>query len=137
FGGYVTAQVISSEPRLAAIVLEATPPSLDAYMDHAHNKWGPLSSWSARAALRRVGVPEKDIVPIESIASVAPRPILFIGGGADSIVPEDMVNKLYAAAREPKEIWIVPGAVHGGYAGIAGEQYSGRLVRFYSEHLLR
>jgi uncharacterized protein len=136
FGGYVTAQVVPSDTRFAAVVLEATPPSMDAYMDHAHDKWGPLSRWPATVALRRAGVPENDIVPEEIIANVAPRAMLFIGGDLDTIVPQEMVADLYEAARPPKDIWIIPGAHHGDYTKVAGAQYSGRLVRFYSEHLL-
>jgi uncharacterized protein len=136
FGGYVTAQVVPQDSRFAATVLEATPPSMKAYMDHAHDKWGPLSRWSAEIALRHAGVPENDIVPLDTIARVAPRALLFIGGSADPIVPENMVVELYDAAHEPKELWIVSGAQHGGYASVAGNQYSSRLVRFYSEHLL-
>ena len=136
FGGYVTAQVVPEDSRFAATVLEATPPSVKAYMDHAHDKWGPLSRWSAEFALRQAGVPENDIVPLDTIARVAPRALLFVGGSADPIVPENMVIELYNAAREPKDFWIVSGAQHGGYASVAGEEYSSRLVRFYSEHLL-
>ena len=106
-------------------------------MDHAHDKWGPLSRWSANAALRRAGVTQKDIVPAEIMARTAPRALLFIGGDLDPIVPQDMVKQLYAAARDPKELWIVHGAEHGGYAAAAGAEYTSRLVRFYSEHLLR
>ena len=136
FGGYVTAQVVPADPRFIATVLEATPPSLEAYMDHAHNKWGPLSRWSANAALRRAGVSGEDIVPADTIARTSPRAVLFIGGDLDPIVPQEMVQQLYAAARAPKELLIVHGAQHGGYVAAPGGEYAAKLVGFYSEHLL-
>lgn len=136
FGGYVTAQVVPVDARFRAVVLVATPPSLDAYISNAHDKWGPISRWPADLALWRAGVRNADSAPERTIAKVAPRAILFIAGESDPIVRPDMVQQLFTAARQPKELWIVPGAQHGDYAQSAGTQYGERLVRFFSERLL-
>jgi fermentation-respiration switch protein FrsA (DUF1100 family) len=42
---------------------------------------------------------------------------------------------LYAAAHEPKELWIVPGAGHGGYAGLAPQEYAQRVTAFFDKVL--
>lgn len=39
-------------------------------------------------------------------------PIFFIHGDADTYVPTWMVYELYKAKTEPKELWVVPGAIH-------------------------
>jgi fermentation-respiration switch protein FrsA (DUF1100 family) len=50
--------------------------------------------------------------PIDAIAELAPMPLLIVHGEADRIVPFDHAVALYEAAREPKELWLVPGAGH-------------------------
>lgn len=39
-------------------------------------------------------------------------PVLFLHGEADSVVPAAMSQHLYAAAPEPKQIFLIPGADH-------------------------
>lgn len=39
-------------------------------------------------------------------------PMFFIHGDADTYVPTWMVHPLYEAKPQPKELWIVPGAIH-------------------------
>jgi len=53
-----------------------------------------------------------DIAPRKYIAQISPRPLLIIHGTADSLVPPDQTRENFAAAREPKELWLVPGATH-------------------------
>jgi hypothetical protein len=49
----------------------------------------------------------------EAVADLAPRPVLFIHGDADEILPPSCSRHLYARAAEPKEIIIYPGCRHG------------------------
>ena len=46
------------------------------------------------------------------IARLAPRPIFLIHGTNDHVVSADDARELFAAARGPKELWLVPGADH-------------------------
>ena len=50
--------------------------------------------------------------PTQAIARLAPLPVLLIHGSADHTVPPAHAEQLYAAAREPKTLWLVPGAGH-------------------------
>jgi len=50
-------------------------------------------------------------------------PVLFIHGADDLTVPAFMSQKLYAAAPEPKQLFLVPGADHNDTAVVAGLQY--------------
>jgi fermentation-respiration switch protein FrsA (DUF1100 family) len=75
--------------------------------------------------------------PIDGIAAVSPRPLLLISGTRDTVVPAWMVRRLYDAAREPKELWIVPDAGHGGYARLAGVGYAERITTFFDRALGR
>ena len=50
-------------------------------------------------------------------------PVLFIHGTADNVVPVEMSKKLFDAAPEPKQIYIVPGGGHNNVAQIGGAEY--------------
>jgi uncharacterized protein len=57
-------------------------------------------------------------------------PVLFIHGTADTQVPSVMSEALYAAAPEPKQIWLVPEAGHNNVADVAGSEYLQAVQRF-------
>jgi pimeloyl-ACP methyl ester carboxylesterase len=50
--------------------------------------------------------------PADAAARIAPTPLLIVHGDADGYFPVDHAEQLYAAARDPKELWIVPGFGH-------------------------
>jgi pimeloyl-ACP methyl ester carboxylesterase len=51
--------------------------------------------------------------PAEAAALIAPAPLLIIHGDQDVYFPPEHGQQLYAAAREPKELWLLPGFGHG------------------------
>jgi pimeloyl-ACP methyl ester carboxylesterase len=72
-----------------------------------------------------------------AIGKIAPRPLLMIHGGSDTYIKPDMAQKLFALARQPKELWLVEGARHNQALAIAGEEYHQRLLTFFQTHLAR
>lgn len=50
--------------------------------------------------------------PADAVARISPIPLLVIHGGRDTIVPATHAETLYARAREPKELWMVPAGGH-------------------------
>jgi len=52
------------------------------------------------------------ISPIDWIDKVSPRPLLLVHGDADEVVPLEHAYRLYQKAREPKELFVIPGAKH-------------------------
>lgn len=75
------------------------------------------------------------ISPVSVIATMAPTPVLIIAGEGDRLIPADNGRKLYAAAREPKELWIIPNADHGGTLAAAGSGYEKRVGEFFDRYL--
>lgn len=73
----------------------------------------------------------KSVDPASYIKAISPRPILLIHGDADEVVPVEMARVLFDAARDPKELWIVPGAKHLGCRTIAPDEYESRITRFF------
>jgi fermentation-respiration switch protein FrsA (DUF1100 family) len=50
--------------------------------------------------------------PAEAAAMIAPAPLLIVHGDLDGYFPVDHAEQLYAAARDPKELWIEHGFGH-------------------------
>ncbi len=50
--------------------------------------------------------------PAKAVADVSPIPLLIIHGDRDPIVPVANSKRLFALAREPKQLWIVPDGGH-------------------------
>lgn len=67
--------------------------------------------------------------PLAAIGKVAPVPLLLVHGEQDHIVPPAHSERLYAAAREPKELWRVEG---GHIQAFRSERLRDRLVAFLS-----
>ncbi|MCC3406072.1 MAG: alpha/beta fold hydrolase [Microcoleus sp. PH2017_10_PVI_O_A] len=57
-------------------------------------------------------------------------PVLFIHGTADSVVPAEMSKKLFDAAPEPKQLYMVPNGGHNNAAQIGGAEYLQRVRQF-------
>jgi uncharacterized protein len=94
--------------------------------------FAPATQWVAE---RRAGLRLKDAQAVDVIDAISPRPILLIHGLDDDAVPPDHSERLYAAAREPKEVWFVPDAGHGGVRDIEGDSYDRRIIAFFEAAL--
>ena len=64
-------------------------------------------------------------------------PVLFISGTRDAHTTQPETERLYTAARIPKELWIVPGAGHFNMHSYAGKEYEQRITAFLSQYLRR
>jgi fermentation-respiration switch protein FrsA (DUF1100 family) len=71
--------------------------------------------------------------PVDSIAAIAPVPILFLHGVADPVVPMAAGQRLFAAAREPKRFVELPEPGHT----VATDTVHGRneLLTFFAQCL--
>ena len=61
-------------------------------------------------------VPES---PVEVVARIAPIPLLLVHGDADHYFPVEHPQALYAAANDPKELWLLEGFGHAENAATA------------------
>lgn len=124
------------DQRVRALILCATWPSLAEEVDYkARHHYGLAPVGLARFALEREGVAIDEIRPIDAIASFSPRPLLMLVGAHDNDTPSPVVERLFAAARAPKQLWIVPGGHHGGYALTAPGGYREHVVGFLDRTL--
>ncbi len=69
------------------------------------------------------------------LSRMKPRPVLFIHGEKDSYIPYEQTELLYALARRPKHLWIVPGAKHNQSVITQPQRYADRTVAFFDRYL--
>jgi fermentation-respiration switch protein FrsA (DUF1100 family) len=96
---------------------------------------GPLLDLADLLLGRLNGYHFRDVEPLREIPDLAPRPILLIHGAADSITDPRDSEALYAAAGEPKELWITPGVEHCGTYFADRATYCERVGAFFRRAL--
>ena len=52
------------------------------------------------------------VPPYEAAVQISPIPLLIVHGDEDPYFPLEDAQQLYAAARDPKELWLIPGFGH-------------------------
>jgi fermentation-respiration switch protein FrsA (DUF1100 family) len=96
----------------------------------------PLDAIFLFFAERQPGVHLGAVAPVAKIHQISPRPILIMQGGNDARILPDAGQRLYDAARQPKEYWHEPTAAHGALFKAVPQEYEKRVVDFFSKYLL-
>jgi fermentation-respiration switch protein FrsA (DUF1100 family) len=84
---------------------------------------------------RETGLYIRQVRPIDDVAHIAPRAILIVQGELDPAVPPENGIRLYEAAGQPKALYLVPGAGHGGFMRVQPREFERRVVGFLDRHL--
>lgn len=71
--------------------------------------------------------------PAASVAVLSPLPLLLIHGDHDIVIPFRHSQELFERARNPKELWIIPGVGHG--QALANDAVRKRLVDYLLRNL--
>jgi hypothetical protein len=59
----------------------------------------------------------------------------MIHGENDNYIKPAMARALFRCAGQPKEFWLVEGAKHNQALQLIGEEYRGRVLRFFEQNL--
>jgi fermentation-respiration switch protein FrsA (DUF1100 family) len=95
--------------------------------------FAPAVIWFAE---RESGLELSDVRPIDVVTSISPRPILFVHGEFDGIIDVENTYRLYEAAYEPKSLYIVKGAGHGGFLQAHPDEFETIILNFLDSYLL-
>ena len=71
--------------------------------------------------------------PLDDVASISPHPLFLIYGEHELISGRG--EQQYQAARQPKELWVVPGGAHGTNYWVAKDEYERRVLEFFAKAL--
>jgi fermentation-respiration switch protein FrsA (DUF1100 family) len=82
----------------------------------------------------RLGVSADELRPIDHVVELA-MPKLFIAAEKDQHTPLEESNRMYEAASEPREMWVVAGAAHVDLHAYLKEEYERRVLAFFERNL--
>jgi fermentation-respiration switch protein FrsA (DUF1100 family) len=139
-GGAVAIRGAARIPEIRAVVAEGAYTSVEenlasgvrAFLGLPPVPFVPLVVFFGQ---RETGLNLRQVRPVDDVGRIAPRPILIVHGALDGAVPPENARRLYEAAGEPKELYLVAGAGHGGYAAVAQREYEERVVGFLDRWL--
>ena len=139
-GAGIALQSAASDVRIEAVVAEASFANLtEAAYDYAGFRRSPLlgKTFLAPGAWTMVyrgqslaGFPAAEVSPEKAVSSRA-FPVLLICDADDVALPCRHTQMIYAAARGPKQMWVVPGASHTAALGGYPAEFQYRVLAFY------
>jgi fermentation-respiration switch protein FrsA (DUF1100 family) len=124
-----------------ALVLEEVYPRVtDAVEDRIRLRLGPLAPVLSPLLLAqldlRLQITPAQLEPIRSIAKVG-APLLIAGGSLDEHTTEAETRQLFAAAAQPKQLWIAQGARHEDLFAFDPAAYEAHVLPFLERNLKR
>lgn len=141
-GAGIALQSAAVDPRIEAVVAEAPFASLrEASYDYAGLQKYPwlgktLFAPGAWVMLARgqalAGFPSADVSPERAVASRA-FPVFLICDQGDTTLPCRHAERIYAAARGPKSLWVVPKAYHTAALGNEPNEFKRRVLHFFAD----
>jgi fermentation-respiration switch protein FrsA (DUF1100 family) len=134
------AAVVGRQPLgVDALALEAVYPTLaDAVSNRLAVRFGAIGRVLAPALLLqvepRLGFDPESLEPIVGVSRVR-CPVLVIAGSADTRTTLEESRRLFDAAPQPKELWVVAGAGHVDFHRFARVEYERRVLAFFERYL--
>ncbi len=137
-GGTAALRETTSDPRIGALVVEATYSSMGEEIQFMYSKWGPLSELPARWIAQVLGgLDYSQIQPRDLVCGLSSRPLLLVYGSDDPDVPVTEAERMGAAACRQDALFVVNADSHGEYmASPDAKIYADRLLSFYDANLL-
>lgn len=125
--------------KLDAVVLESLHPTIEEAVENRLRlhlgEFGPLLSPLLLSQLSlRLDLSPSELNPITRIGDLN-APVLLISGTGDRHTTVAETEQLFAAARQPKELWIVPGGGHFNMHAYAGKEYEVRILDFLERYI--
>lgn len=125
--------------KLDAVVLESLHPTIEEAIENRLRLhlgvYGPALLPLVLTQLSfYLDVPIDQLDPITRIGDLN-APLLLIAGSNDEHTKAPETERLFSAARQPKDIWVVPGAGHFNMHSYAGREYEDHISDFLDRHL--
>ena len=140
FSMSASAFILTRHPDVKAIVADSPYATLEGLIARqffflpGFTKW-PFVAMTKLYAFIFLGVRVSDAAPAEVVRDLN-VPLLIIHGDADSQIPLEHAQAIYAKADPDKtKLWVVPGADHGFAHGLEGPRYEVRVRQFFEQHL--
>jgi uncharacterized protein len=140
-GAGIALQSAVVDPRIEAVVAEAPFADLrEGAYDYAGLRKYPWLGKTLFAPFvwtllyrdeKLAGFPVAEVSPVKAVTARA-FPVLLICDEKDVALPCRHSEMIYATARGPKQLWVVPGAFHTAAYGFAPEEFRRRVLSFFA-----
>jgi fermentation-respiration switch protein FrsA (DUF1100 family) len=139
-GGATAVLAAAKDKRIRAVVDDSgfsdAPRVIAASFEHFIHlpafPFAPITVWIANL---RAGIDVNQVRPVDVIGEISPRPLLIIHERGDAVVPPDNSLRNFAAAQQPKELWLTPGSGHGQAHNVAKSEYERKVTQFFDAAL--
>ena len=135
------AAAVLADPPLGidALVLEQVYPTVAVALENRLRLYlGTPGTWLTSGLIAslqpRLGLRVDQLRPIDRLARLS-VPKLILAGDRDEHTRLADSLELFAAAAQPKQLWVVPGAKHVDLCAYAGEEYRRRVLEFFAAQL--
>jgi fermentation-respiration switch protein FrsA (DUF1100 family) len=138
-GGATMLLAAAHEPAIRGVVADSAYAAFVPLLERNSLMPGPIIPGVMLAMQMLYGINFDAVRPVDVVASIAPRPLFFIEGTSDGLVPPWNMNLLAAAAEAAPgahvQTWLVPGANHIQSYDVMGNVYVQRVAAFFT-HVL-
>ncbi|HEV7129353.1 MAG TPA: alpha/beta hydrolase [Ktedonobacterales bacterium] len=142
-GAAVSIMGTARRPEIRALVADSSFATHEGEVRYAVSQTFRMPAACARLIARvadqfiywRAGYHHRDVEPLAEVARIAPRPILFIHSSTDETIDVGDARRLFAAAGEPKELWIGAATSHCGVYFLDRQSYCARVSAFLAHAL--
>lgn len=136
--GGAVAILAGADLPVAAVVADAPYAHLaDPVANRMAERGWPLAHLGARVVLAGAALRARVRLasPISAVARLAPRGLLMIVPREDRLISNSESLRLYEAASQPKQLWMVEDASHRDAYAVAPDAYRGVVLEFLERYL--
>lgn len=138
-GGAIAIRAAAQLPDIQLVVAESVYTKFSDNAERLTVSFARLPDWTAPLVIQWAewiaGVNSDQLAPLHAVASLSPRPILFVQGGRDKTVHVSNGSTLYETAVPPKERLLIPNAGHNNLFETDPDLMTRRLKRFIVQYL--
>lgn len=140
-GGATVLRAAARLPEVSAVAAESAYTSLSDNVSSSLSKLTGLPAFPFAPLViffgqREAGLDISQVRPVDDMPAISPRPVLLVHGALDETIPVSNAYRLYAAVREPRDLYILPNAGHCCLPQAGGKEYVRRVVGFLDRYLL-
>lgn len=137
--GAASTVLAGPDPRIRAVVLESMYPTIEDaaanrlghYLGSAGRSLAPLLLWQLPM---RTGIDAAQLQPVAQIGAIH-APVFIISGAKDWHTTAAETQRIFDAASQPRQLWIVDGAAHVDLHKFGPGTYEDRVGAFLGQYL--
>jgi len=139
-GASVSILSAAQDTRLAAVVADAPGavvfkdwPKPDTFYDSLYIPFDTMFFFY----LHRIDGVSEPLAILDAVGMISPRPLFLIEEtSSGSTLGPRSINQFYAAANEPKQMWIIPNTEHINGLKTHPQEYEEKVIGFFDRYLL-